>query len=89
MTWHIGLDRPADNLTIEKGHKKQVDVMIVCRLAKALGVGVDYLAGADELDMSGRPPSMALADTRARDGAGCARRPAHNSEGHSTPRRAW
>jgi transcriptional regulator with XRE-family HTH domain len=45
---------------LEKGHKKQVDVVIVRRLAKALGVGVDYLVGTDEPDVEIKPAGVAL-----------------------------
>jgi transcriptional regulator with XRE-family HTH domain len=44
---------------LEKGRKKQVDVVIVRRLAKALGVGVDYLVGTDDPEVERKPAAVA------------------------------
>src|SRR5262249_12247376 len=53
---------------LETGHKKQVDVVIVRRLAKALGVGLDYLVGTDEPDVERKPADVALVGAEAHAG---------------------
>jgi hypothetical protein len=45
---------------LEHGHKKQVDVVAVRRLAKALGVGVDSLVGTDDPDGQYKPATAVV-----------------------------
>jgi transcriptional regulator with XRE-family HTH domain len=46
---------------LENGKKKQVDVVVIRRLAKCLGVGVDYLIGTDEPDVEREPAAAEVA----------------------------
>ena len=43
---------------LEKGNKKQADVVVVRKLARALGVGVDYLVGTGDPEIERKPAEL-------------------------------
>jgi transcriptional regulator with XRE-family HTH domain len=58
LSYRAGVPQPTI-WRLEHGKIQNVSVVVVRRLAKAFGVGVDYLVGTDEPDVEIEPAAVA------------------------------